>query len=530
MSVPATSLEAGCFHVPAFVVASEEMQTLVEHASRATQDDSFAADGLAAIASKLPKGDLASDATILVPERAPLVGEEENFAYLSQCAFLLFKVQGCPGPRSTFGSCIGYTSTFLDCTVPVGTRVRFNTPDFFLVARGQFTESAPRVVAEAQAGEKRARDQLLEETGEQQGQGEKGFATIVDLDGRSHLTRCRKDVTQRAKDLAFGFRMVDKERWTYLMGADYLLQPNEYYNMIVEQAKTRASGREPAFESCGLADRIRNLRFADSPSKLKSLVTGSIFDGLKDSITIEDIETRGLPIATGLQPDVNSNVNLASMLRNLEAVVVVFFSASFVGVFAGFLEDLEGFKRPLELVSADYLKHALGLELAKFFRIIRNQKASDDLNLILSGPEKCAIFLRSLLTALARDLSDDAKRVHMETHHLLTIRKEKAAKVGTIAAVPLGEKVREKVASAPEKVVTRSEKAAKQAICGLHFGKQIGAISDRTNVEFACTAGAECKFRHVSVKGKQKTELISIIGELPTTMRPSMMAAVSKKT
>ena len=77
MSVAATSLEAGCFHVPAFVVASEEMQTLVEHASRAIQDDSFAADGLAAIASRLPKGDLASDATILVPERAPLVGEEE---------------------------------------------------------------------------------------------------------------------------------------------------------------------------------------------------------------------------------------------------------------------------------------------------------------------------------------------------------------------------------------------------------------------------------------------------------------------
>ena len=62
------------------------------------------------------------------------------------------------------------------------------------------------------------------------------------------------DVTQRAKDLAFGFRMVDRERWTYLMGADFLLQPSEYYMMIVEQAKTRASGREAAFESCGLAD------------------------------------------------------------------------------------------------------------------------------------------------------------------------------------------------------------------------------------------------------------------------------------
>jgi hypothetical protein len=39
----------------------------------------------------------------------------------------------------------------------------------------------------------------------------------VDLDGKTHVTRCRKDVSQRAKDLAYGFRMVDRERWTYLM-------------------------------------------------------------------------------------------------------------------------------------------------------------------------------------------------------------------------------------------------------------------------------------------------------------------------
>jgi hypothetical protein len=33
------------------------------------------------------------------------------------------------------------------------------------------------------------------------------------------------------------------------------------YMMILELAKARAPGREPAFESCGLADRIRNVQF-----------------------------------------------------------------------------------------------------------------------------------------------------------------------------------------------------------------------------------------------------------------------------
>lgn len=534
MSIAASSLEAGCFTVPAFAVASEELQSLIEHSSRSVVDNSFEADGLAAVANRINKGEVAPNAMILIPERAPMAEEAENFSYLSQCAFLLFQVQGLPGPRSTFGTCAGYTSHFMDCSIPVGTLLRFNTPDYFLVARGQFPEATPPGAAatdneNAPLGGKRARE-LLDDLGEQQGGGERSLANIVDLDGRTHVTRCRKDVTQRAKDLAFGFRMVDKERWTYLMGADFLLQPNEYNMMIMEQAKTRASGREPAFESCGLADRIRNLRFADSPSKLKSLVTGSIFDGLKDSIVVADLETKGLPIATGVQPDVNSNVNLVAMLRNLEAVLIVFFSAAFVGVFAGLLEDLEGFKRPLELVSADYLKHSIETELSKFFRVIRNQRSCDDPSLALAGPQKCAAFLQTLLSALAKDLGDDGKRVHMETYHLLTIRKEKAAKVGTVAAVPPSEKAKEKVTAVPEKVVTRSEKAARPAICGLHFGNQIGAISDRTNAEFACTAGAECKFRHISVKGKAKADLISIIEDLPTTMRPSMMAAVSKKT
>jgi hypothetical protein len=250
MSIAASSLEAGCFTVPAFAVASEELQTLIEHASKSVEDNSFEADGLA---KRLQKGEVAPNAMVLIPERAPMAEEMENFSYLSQCAFLLFQVQGLPGPRSTFGTCAGYTSHFMDCLIPVGTSLRFSTPDYFLVVRGQFPEATARVEAatdneNAPPGGKRARE-LLDDLGEQQGLGERSLANIVDLDGRMHTTRCRKDVTQRAKDLAFGFRMVDKERWTYLMGADFLLQPNEYNMMIVEQAKTRASGREPAFES-----------------------------------------------------------------------------------------------------------------------------------------------------------------------------------------------------------------------------------------------------------------------------------------
>ena len=63
------------------------------------------------------------------------------------------------------------------------------------------------------------------------------------------------------------------------MGLNLVLQPSKYLRMVEEQAKTRASGREIAFASCGMVSRIRDLKFSDSPQKLKALLTGNIITG-----------------------------------------------------------------------------------------------------------------------------------------------------------------------------------------------------------------------------------------------------------
>ena len=65
--------------------------------------------------------------------------------------------------------------------------------------------------------------------------GEKNLAYIYDLDGVGHPTRSKKDITQRAADLYFGFRFVEKERWTHLMGMNLESQPTDYVRMIEEQ-------------------------------------------------------------------------------------------------------------------------------------------------------------------------------------------------------------------------------------------------------------------------------------------------------
>ena len=217
--------------------------------------------------------------------------------------------------------------------------------------------------------------------------GEKNFAYIYDLDEVGQPTRSKEDIIQRAADLYFGFRVVEKERWTHLMGKNLESHPTDYVRMIEEQARTRSTAREAAFASCGMVSRIRDLRFSDNQKQLKFLLTGAIITGGVDCLSLHDFESKGFPIATGRLPDVRSNENLATTLRNLEAVMVVFYSPAFLGVLREILGHIEGFARPLDSVSADFLKHSVETELSKFFRVTRSQIYSYDTTMKMSSPK-----------------------------------------------------------------------------------------------------------------------------------------------
>ena len=82
------------------------------------------------------------------------------------------------------------------------------------------------------------------------------FKFIIKLEGVKHPTRNKSDLGIQKKDLRFLFRALDTERWVFAMGADFLLQSEEYSCMITEQGRTRCDQRNSAFESCGLLDRI----------------------------------------------------------------------------------------------------------------------------------------------------------------------------------------------------------------------------------------------------------------------------------
>ena len=316
------------------------------------------------------------------------------------------------------------------------------------------------------------------------------------------------------------------------MGLNLVLQPSEYIRMVEEQAKTRASGREVAFASCGMVSRIRDLKFSGTPQKLKSLLTGNIIAGTDDCLSLSDFESRGFPIATGRQPDVRSNENLATTLRNLEAVMVVYFSAAFLGVFTEVLKNIEGFARPLELVSADFLKHSVEIVLSKFFRVTRSQKHSYDPSMLMCTPQLCAANLSSFINSLVRDLSDDAERARMEEFYLLHLRIEESSnKALTRSAAKLSNDATANVPqSSDSQAQTVGAVATDTLICGSHLGGLLKAIHSKTKTVFACKAGESCKFEHVTIEGKSKKDILGLIATLPPVMRtPLITAAASRK-
>jgi hypothetical protein len=56
--------------------------------------------------------------------------------------------------------------------------------------------------------------------------------------------------------------------------------------------------------------------------------------------------------------------------------MLIFFSKAFEDCLDAFIVDLEGSKRTLELVAADFLKYSVEFILKKFFRVLRSERAT----------------------------------------------------------------------------------------------------------------------------------------------------------
>ena len=393
-------------------------------------------------ANKVPLSEILPDAVIMIPLFVPEEPIVMDSSALAASPMMYVRLAGQPQPRAIFGTCIAYSADAENREVKIGAGVYFPPPPHLLVVKpsilGQVSITTETRSDYAETDEmrqsKRLCVRLLEDRGGQADESrnspvDKGMSKyILDLDGGKHATRNKSDITQREKDLGFAFRAVDRERWEYLAGTDFLLQSADYRITIIQQGRMRADHRHKAFLSCGVLDRVQGLSIAQKTSDTKLLMMGQILvEGDEPSLSLEDFldaaDKLTLSTCSSVCPD--QNRPMVAVLKNLQVALEVLLSGKYEVVFNGFIVAFEGVHRPLELVAADFLKYSVEEVLQKFFRAVSSERVSTTVEEApIRNPVECAAFLKSLFVKLADDLSDHRHRAVEEEYFRMRIIRE----------------------------------------------------------------------------------------------------------
>ena len=321
-----------------------------------------------------------------------------------------------------------------------------------------------------------------------------------DLDGGRYHTRNKTDLGTREEELHFLFRALDVDRREGAMGVDYLLQKEKYRALIVSEAKSRTELRNPAYTSCGLYDRVYKLRLFTEPVKLKLFLTGNVLTEEIPTLTLIDF-MGSQPLVEGEFICPKQNAPLVATLQNLQLVLQVLLSNEFEDSIEPFISHLQGKLRPLELVKSNLLRFTVEAVLRKFFNVVSTVRTSKLPGVAaVKTSAKCSAYLQSLFSDLKETLSDHQSRGIEESyfHRAMGLNISSASVLSNESKPDLPTKT--KVTGRP---------------CSGFIGEQLKAkLADGSL--YKCTYGADCTFRHATIKGKSDKELSELLSQLPS--------------
>lgn len=430
----------------------------------------------------------------------------------------------------SYGTCWAWSDGAGDFGLVLGQRIKFPSVSHYIVAKpdvvlGLAHEKRLKAVREsADVGDdglvnqaKRVCNRSLEDGGELT-ESKGMFKYIIDLEGVKHPTRNKTDLALREKELRFCFRALDAERWEFAMGSDFLLQTEEYRCMVAEQGRTRSDQRNSAFEACGLLDRVQGLKITKCHIALKMFLTGNCFvEGTLPTISLECFVT-GDAISGEETVCSAQNRPLIAALRNLQVSLQVFLSGEFAGAIDPFILALEGEKRPLELVPADFLKYSVIVVLRKFFRVVRSERTTAaNGNIARRNPTECSAYLAMLFEKASEDLADHPVRAIDEAY----FRMRKALEETGIPAKPnhLADK---KAHTAPPASLTPQKNPRNP--CAGYLGGTLKASKPDGQL-YRCGLGKDCGFKHIGGNGKSTEEILDIISSMPRSFHDDLTKA-----
>lgn len=524
--------------IPSHEMAPGAILRAVENASSVvstTSNDAGEYWAMQLVAS-IPADAVPEGSIIILPLTDPFEGEPLDFTYLASSKHMFLRILAKPQPRLTYGLCVTYSDGTLERLVPLGTTIKFPSVANYLVAKPELVElmrlaMGPelRIPTGDTSTAKRVCIRPLETGGERAEATEerhKGTSLMVDLEGVQRSTRNKADLHQRELDLHFVFRAMDVEKWDYSMSTDLVLTPEAYRSMVCEQAISQTEDQHPAFTACGLISRVQSLPLFLNKEKLKLLLTGAVFmdESNEPTLTWADFVTKE-SITDEAAPCPNHNSGMVCVLKNLAIVMQVIFSNSFENSLAPFINHLEGAKRIMEVVPADFLKHSVELGLKKFFRVVRSVRSIAIKEMAVPNPERCAAYLTWIFERLAEDLSNHPKMVKQEAYYRCHTSRNKVWN----GVVKNGSRIGK--AEKPSVKFTEKateDKGAPSKPCAGYMGSQLGAVR-HDGRPYQCIRGAACSFRHISITGKSDQRLTDLTASMPPAAQTDLRKAISSR-
>ena len=472
---------------------------------------------LMAIAEQKDFATLVDGDFILVPLVTLEIDQVANAHFMASAPIMFLKLVGVPHAVMTYAVCAAFYGPVTIAPFAVGDRVKLPTLTSYYVARPGVVEALAELMllSPSTQSSKRQCVRLLGEVGDQPDTTvDKGtFKFVNDLDGGRYPTRNKSDLGVREEELHFLFRALEVQRREGAMGVDYILQTEKYRALIISEAKARSELRSPAYTSCGLFDRVHKLALFTDPGRLKLFLTGNVLTEQSPTLGLDDF-VDSQPLLEGEYICPKQNAPLVAMLQNLQIVLQVLLSNDFEDSLELFIGHLQGKLRPLELVKSNLLRFTIEAVLRKFFSVVSTVRTAK----LTTGSEvrtaaECAAYLRKLFDDLKDTLADHQSRGIEESYF------HRALGFNLTTT---------KAAIKEHKVDAAGKKKVSGRPCSGFLGEQLKAkLLDGS--PYKCLYGADCTFRHASIKGKTEKELADLLAQVPPSAQADFKRATKAK-
>ena len=301
--------------------------------------------------------------------------------------------------------------------------------------------------------------------------------TLVDLDNGEHWSRVKGDFEKRELELGFIFRTVDKSRWLYIMGRDFIFNPAEYLRAFIQQHSLVASNRMGGFSTAGLWDRVSHLPFILSTTLFSAFLRGQLDKSGTGTVQLCHFTDTGLLPACSPSPFLRGCGELVRLLGNLQMAMGILLSEQFTNVFKPLVDALEGREQPLLYLPSNFLVFMIESTIYESFRIIRSIPGSATLQ--LSSPTLAASYIDAeIKLMMVHVLDKDQRAVDMCRHNYLV---ERAASEGTMSA---------SASATTPSPLTPTPSASRSLICHAHARW----VTDKSSEP--CRFGETCRFIH----------------------------------